>query len=684
MGYDTDTPGVAPNGIPIGNCSGGISAGTEFYLHSIGPDRYSLRAQNTAPYVYIVAYQAITSVVVINSLTKSNASTNQASDGSIVVNAFGNGVLSYSIDGVNFQASNIFNGLVPGTYQVRVRNFKSDVNEGPQTVQTNGFITVGYDDIVCDLQIGNYQTTGAPNGSINILSVNTSLSEPVEYRIDGGAWQDSGTFEDLTVGDHTVEVRFKNFTDCTDSEIINVDGTCDILLGAVLITHEQTKYGDDGVVTVMATSSNEPIEYSLNNGLTYQASNIFTGVGPGIYTVRVRDVNDCVAFQQIEVFKFKSPFVLFPIVNSHRVVLQSGPMVKANARQNFDNTLFADMKFSNTEKGCYRERVELADIDTQQFRSNYATNTVKVYDSADVLKAILTPFKRSSNLNKNESISAFFADAGAGKTQIFFDTGLPVFVEVGMDVVITDQADLNGTYEIEDITSGVGEAEGYQVLIISKNYTPASTIVSGTATFTYDIEPYEVYEAVIDWSAYPVGVYYLFFEGSDVQLFPYTARSEPIESRSTWKNTLVIEYTNYENDYQINYDTGITHRLRVEGDLMWPLPGGERVVHKDSKVRTIKLGEYVTRNPQLSVKNLPPYLLEKLPLAFAHDFFTVEEVEYQCEEDFEPEYIPNEALHNGTVKLIQVDFMNENSDDQGPDVDIDVLGTNDTLLGVPS
>ena len=49
----------------------------------------------------------------------------------------------------------------------------------------------------------------------------------------------------------------------------------------------------DGIITVTATGGTGTLEYSSNNGGTYQSSNVITGLGAGTYQIVVRDANLC-------------------------------------------------------------------------------------------------------------------------------------------------------------------------------------------------------------------------------------------------------------------------------------------------------------------------------------------------------------------------------------------------------
>ena len=68
------------------------------------------------------------------------------------------------------------------------------------------------------------------------------------------------------------------------------------LLTASAGSNPSTCSGYDGTVTVTANGGGTPpYQYSIDNGVTYQASNIFTGVANGSYNIIVRDANQCTA-----------------------------------------------------------------------------------------------------------------------------------------------------------------------------------------------------------------------------------------------------------------------------------------------------------------------------------------------------------------------------------------------------
>ncbi len=63
----------------------------------------------------------------------------------------------------------------------------------------------------------------------------------------------------------------------------------DLTISNVAKTDETVAAANDGTITVTATGGVTPIEYSKDNGATWQDTGAFTGLADGNYTVKVRD-----------------------------------------------------------------------------------------------------------------------------------------------------------------------------------------------------------------------------------------------------------------------------------------------------------------------------------------------------------------------------------------------------------
>lgn len=212
---------------------------------------------------------------------KTDALCNGGSTGAITVTQPSNGTapFEYSLDGIIWQSSNVFNGLSAGTYTVYFResngcqgNLSIAIDEPTVLTASSAFVPV-----VCN---------GENNGIITITSAGGVT--PYQYSIDGGTtWQSSNVFN-VAAGPYTITIRDGN--NCTTTRSVNVTEPT-VLTAASVNAPASCDGGNDGVITINASGGNSVYEYSLD-GTTFQSSNIFN-VAPGTYTVTVKDNLGC-------------------------------------------------------------------------------------------------------------------------------------------------------------------------------------------------------------------------------------------------------------------------------------------------------------------------------------------------------------------------------------------------------
>lgn len=109
-----------------------------------------------------------------------------------------------------------------------------------------------------------------------------------------------------------------------------------------------------------------------------------------------------------------------------------------------------------------------------------------------------------------------------------------------------------------------------------------NAVVVKTIVFTLALpgDGYNVYEAVIDLDNLPDNVYYLY---SYTSLFALSFKiiSEPIFLKDYWSNTLMFEYSNAVNDFEVIFTTSIKYRFRCEAGIMDFQPDGEATDYTD-------------------------------------------------------------------------------------------------------
>ncbi|NNE15274.1 MAG: gliding motility-associated C-terminal domain-containing protein [Saprospiraceae bacterium] len=200
-------------------------------------------------------------------------------DGAIEIVAEGQN-LEYSINGgLDFQASAIFNNLLPDLYEIIVRSQDaSDCFETSEsTIDKNNL------PIINNIILTHISDCNANDGVIEILAEGQEL----EYSIDNGlTWVDNNSFTNMNGGIYTIQVREKNMPDCyteTDTELLTPQ---DIQIINVDTMDPSDCLADDGWLRLQV--SHTDIEFSIDQGINWQDDNQFTNLSASTYIMLAR------------------------------------------------------------------------------------------------------------------------------------------------------------------------------------------------------------------------------------------------------------------------------------------------------------------------------------------------------------------------------------------------------------
>ena len=266
----------------------GVTYQLSTYFSGLTAGNYTVKVTDLAgncPATYpnvIITAPTAAAITAVNATPTSNCGT---ANGSIAITAAGTN-LQYSINnGANWTTNNVFNNLAAGSYIVKVRNADGKCEQNyPTAVEVTeptkpAFVSVSHTDpLLC----------GQNTGTINIVA--SGGTGTYEYSINGTTWQPSGSFTGLSAGAYTVMVRNAG-SNCPVQYATLINVAAPPAPSYILVNAENpsTCLGNNGKITVTATGSGA-LEYSINGGTNYQASNIFTGLVAGNYNIRVRNV----------------------------------------------------------------------------------------------------------------------------------------------------------------------------------------------------------------------------------------------------------------------------------------------------------------------------------------------------------------------------------------------------------
>jgi gliding motility-associated-like protein len=306
--FTTTSTDVSCNGGTDGTITVSASGGTGAYSYSVD-NGTTFQASNAFTSLVAGTYQVVVkdannclstaSSVTLNQPTAITFTTSHTdvtsctpgNDGSITVTSQtgGSGAgYTYSIDnGTTFQASNIFNGLIAGNYSVIVKDGNNCVSSVSSVlVNSPGGLSMSttQQNVLCN---------GGNTGSITILA--SGGSGTYTYSKDNGAtFTGSGspfTFNSLTAGSYQLVVKDGNGCQFTTTVAITEPTVLTFTSSKTDVT---CNGGTDGSITVTPSGGTSPYQYSRDGGATFQASNTFTGLAIGSYSIVVKDANNCI------------------------------------------------------------------------------------------------------------------------------------------------------------------------------------------------------------------------------------------------------------------------------------------------------------------------------------------------------------------------------------------------------
>lgn len=178
-----------------------------YFLNLGGMAFYLLACSDEAP----PSDPCETNPPVINKIAVSDSDCHGATGSLLVEAEGGNGTLSYSLNGSDFQPENSFTQLAGATYTVSVRD-----EENCQVQQEAVLENVSS----MSLSIASMTVSGCGSADGMVKLEAQGGESPYTYSLNGTTFQEEDEFHNLEAGEHTFHV--KDATGCAISEAIEV------------------------------------------------------------------------------------------------------------------------------------------------------------------------------------------------------------------------------------------------------------------------------------------------------------------------------------------------------------------------------------------------------------------------------------------------------------------------------
>lgn len=206
-------------------------------------------------------------------------------DGSISLNPNLPGSYTYTWT-PNVSSSNAATNLSSGTYQI-------NVSDGSCDWDTTIIINTPTNSLTISSTI-THATCGNSNGEI-IINASNGVGT-LNYSIDNGTTMQFGNlFNGLANGIYDLVVI--DSSGCQAQEQVTIDMLSSPTIINIIQVDEKCT-STDGQITIIASGSSS-LNYSIDNGITSQSSNVFFGLSAGTYDIVVTDANGCSITQQV-------------------------------------------------------------------------------------------------------------------------------------------------------------------------------------------------------------------------------------------------------------------------------------------------------------------------------------------------------------------------------------------------
>lgn len=261
----------------------GVNFSSNMVYTGLAGGTYSIYTRDAGGCMYSKAFKIQSLAPITNYNAVATADSCALNKGTIKVTfeVGGTAPFKYSLDGVNFQSSNLFTGLTNNNYTVEVRDKNLCSLTKPVVVVLLPAITAVTPTITD-------ATCTQSNGQVSLSP--TGGTAPFSFKMDSDPYSTSTSFSGLSIGNHNIQTQDAN--GCKFPLSITIKDNP----GPSSIKSSQTTTscaGPTGTFTVDSiTNGTKPFLFSLK-GAAYVPDTTFINLGAGDYSLIIKDANGC-------------------------------------------------------------------------------------------------------------------------------------------------------------------------------------------------------------------------------------------------------------------------------------------------------------------------------------------------------------------------------------------------------
>ena len=219
-------------------------------------------------------------------------------------------------------------------------------------------VTVTVSNVTVDSTLVILETClGQADASIEIVA---SGAVNPQYSINGGiSFSPNNIFQPLAAGLYDIVVNENG--SCDTSYQVNIVGGTPLMFDSIVLQDPLCGNVSDGMIEIYVSTGIQPYSYSIDDGLTNQASNSFSGLAGGTYQVYLEDSLGCFIDSVVALNQAASLVASITQVDSILCFANNDGQLEAGAtgglapyQFSIDNVNFApDSIFTNLSAGIY-------------------------------------------------------------------------------------------------------------------------------------------------------------------------------------------------------------------------------------------------------------------------------------------------------------------------------------------
>ncbi len=293
-----------------------ISFNSVFSFNNLTAGNYKFYIRDSRQCSYDTMITVYQSTFMTNSLIVKNVSCFNSNDAIVkVITNGGSKPYKYSFNGGPFDTISVFNNLSVGTYNIQTKDTFNCIKDSTVTISQPPQIFV-------KALSANSLCYNSHNGTINVTA--TGGTSPFLFSIDNILFSTTSLYYNLAPGIYTVSAKDK--LGCIRDTIIKITEPDSFTFSPVVI-HNTCYDGEDGVISFSVTGASPPYQYAFElNG--YSMDTVHSGLKAGVYTIHIKDANNCQLIRKITVAQPPKPTLAPPEVvrvtwdNDSTVLLQ--------------------------------------------------------------------------------------------------------------------------------------------------------------------------------------------------------------------------------------------------------------------------------------------------------------------------------------------------------------------------